>query len=330
MTTGCIGLGGNVGDVADAFADALRSLDARGVTVHDVSPLYRTQPIGPSAGAPFLNACAVIESSLAPGELLAVLHAAEDVAGRRREHRWSERTLDLDLLLLEDRVIATDALTVPHPGVYYRRFVLDPLADVAAQRVVPPTGDTVSELRDRLQRRPLPVAFSGGTPELRVRLQEFVAGRFTPQQTVTCDESDADRDATIIRLPDAAVEPQAPARCERRVVVRWNHGWKARKRLSSPSSRPCSTNRFASASEIRRACRASPPLTASTRQSGEGWFLGAARCSTCSLCRCGRTTRGRQRSLIDRPCRPPYSPCPSGCENLRVAEVVRLQVPAKG
>lgn len=219
MSTGCIGLGGNVGDVAAAFAAALRFLDARGIAVGAVSPLYRTRPIGPSAGAPFLNACAVIDSDLAPDRLLPVLQAAEDAAGRRREHRWSERTLDLDLLLLGDQVIATDSLTLPHPGVYYRRFVLDPLADVAAHRVVPPTPLTVVELRDRLRTRPLPIALSGGTPEIRSRLQEAVNSRFTALQVVTSDESAASWEATVIRLPDAAVEQQPPANFRHRLVV---------------------------------------------------------------------------------------------------------------
>lgn len=219
MLTGCIGLGGNVGDVAAAFAVALQSLPSRGVMVRQVSPLYHTQPIGPSAGAPFLNACAVIETDLAPDRLLAVLHEAEDAAGRRRNHRWSERTLDLDLLLLGDQVIATDSLSVPHPGVYYRRFVLDPLADVAAQLAVPPTNHTVIKLRDRLRLRPLPVAFSGGSPEVRARLQEVVASRFTPLQVVAADKFDAEGDATIIRLPDAAVEPHVRSHFDQRVAV---------------------------------------------------------------------------------------------------------------
>lgn len=222
MLTGCIGLGGNVGDVAATFAAALKTLPAHGILVRRVSPLYRTQPIGPDAGAAFLNACAVIDTELSADRLLSALLAAEDSAGRRRVRRWGERTLDLDLLLLGDLVLASQSLVVPHPGVCYRRFVLDPLADIAAQFAVPPTERTVAGLHDRLLRRPLPIRIGGGRPEERARLRAFLHSQF-PSISIEpedADSADGAEDPTMLLLPEPPHEHQSRPLPDAQIVVR--------------------------------------------------------------------------------------------------------------
>jgi 2-amino-4-hydroxy-6-hydroxymethyldihydropteridine diphosphokinase len=200
----CIGLGGNTGPVAETFATALREMCRRGVGVRDVSGLYRTGPMG-TASAPYLNACVTAVTELPPHELLEILKQIEAAAGRRPSERWSARPLDLDVLLIDEQSVRTPTLTVPHPGVVYRRFVLDPLSDVSAAAVVPPTMLTVAELRTRLLRRPLPIALAGGTAKDRARIAGFIQGTFPAVQLVAENEGPrSSSDATILMLDEVA------------------------------------------------------------------------------------------------------------------------------
>jgi 2-amino-4-hydroxy-6-hydroxymethyldihydropteridine diphosphokinase len=120
----CIGLGANLGD-ARATLDAAQHALARLPQTRLVaaSPLYRSAPID-ATGPDYLNAVVVLETALAPHALLSELQRIEDRHGRERPHRNAPRTLDLDLLLYGDRRIATAALTVPHPRLHERAFVL--------------------------------------------------------------------------------------------------------------------------------------------------------------------------------------------------------------
>lgn len=105
------------------------------------SSLYRSQPLGPVDQPPFVNAVARLETGLAPRALLDALLAIERAHGRIRDGaRWGPRTLDLDLLLYEDLVLAEPGLTLPHPGLTTRAFVLYPLAELAPDLVVPGAG----------------------------------------------------------------------------------------------------------------------------------------------------------------------------------------------
>jgi 2-amino-4-hydroxy-6-hydroxymethyldihydropteridine diphosphokinase len=143
-----IGLGSNLGDRRGALDGAIAALSATpGVRVRRVSSYRETEPVGGPAGqGSYLNAAAALETTLDPLELLHVLRAIEARFGRVRTVRWGERTLDLDLLLFDDRIIETPELTVPHPRLRERRFVLEPLAEVAPAVVEPRSGRTVSEL----------------------------------------------------------------------------------------------------------------------------------------------------------------------------------------
>jgi 2-amino-4-hydroxy-6-hydroxymethyldihydropteridine diphosphokinase len=149
-----IGLGSNLGDRRATLEAAIAALDATpGVRVGRVSAFHETEPVGgpPGQGA-YLNAAALLETTLGPLELLPVLQAIEARFGRVRGIRWGERTLDLDLLLFDDRIIQTPELSIPHPRLMERRFVLEPLAEVAPQAVEPRTRRTVSELLAELDR----------------------------------------------------------------------------------------------------------------------------------------------------------------------------------
>lgn len=162
MERAWIGLGGNVGDVAATFEGALARLDDHpAIRVVARSGPYGTTPIGEYAGGTFRNMAAGLETSLPPHDLLATLHEVEAAFGRVREIVWGPRTLDLDLLLFGDHVIADDRLVVPHPAAWYRRFVLDPLAEIAADVMHPERGVTIGELQRRFDVRPLPLAVVG-------------------------------------------------------------------------------------------------------------------------------------------------------------------------
>jgi len=152
-----IGLGSNLGDrraTLEAAIDDLRAED--GVEVLAVSPWYETAPVGPVEQGAFLNGAAGLRTDLPPGPLLALLSSIERRHGRDRTagERWGPRTLDLDLLLYEDRIIDEPGLTVPHPRMAERRFVLEPLAAIAPNVVVPAAGGaavTVGGLLERLE-----------------------------------------------------------------------------------------------------------------------------------------------------------------------------------
>lgn len=149
----CIALGSNLGDREAMIEFALRRLDELpGVRVIAVSPIIETEPVSKVAQGPYLNAAVMIETTRSPRELHAAMAAIETQAGRdrAREERWGPRTLDLDLLVQGDLIIDEPGLTVPHPRMHERLFVLEPLAAIAPQMVHPLLGRTVEELRQQL------------------------------------------------------------------------------------------------------------------------------------------------------------------------------------
>jgi len=142
-----IGLGANLGDRLATLRTALSAMGALpGTRVQGVSSLYGSAPV--DAGGPdYLNAVAQVQTTLAPHALLAQLQAIEQAAGRERPYRNAPRTLDLDILLYGDEVIDTPTLTVPHPRMGGRAFVLRPLAEIDASLVAPEALAAVAEQR---------------------------------------------------------------------------------------------------------------------------------------------------------------------------------------
>lgn len=149
-----IGLGSNLGDPLARLRAALDAIAALpGVTALVVSPLYRTVPFGPVAQPDFVNAAAGVLTTLDPEALHAQLRALEQRLGRRPpRERWGPREIDLDLLVHGAARREEPALTLPHPGISQRDFVLYPLRDIAPDLVVPGLG-SVRALAARVEDR---------------------------------------------------------------------------------------------------------------------------------------------------------------------------------
>ncbi len=141
-TTAFVAIGSNLGDREATIARALALLDATPhLRVVGVATVRETAPVGVVDQPPFLNTAAWLETTLGPRELLDRLLAVERELGRvRTGERWGPRTLDLDLLLYGDDVLDEPGLTVPHPRLHERRFVLEPLSELAPDLVVPGRG----------------------------------------------------------------------------------------------------------------------------------------------------------------------------------------------
>jgi pantoate--beta-alanine ligase len=151
-----LGLGSNLGDrVGNLLRAASELRRLRGTTLQKVSSFVETRPVGgPEGQANFFNGAAILESPLAPAELLASLQAMENSLGRERQERWGPRTIDLDLLLVRNPdgqdCFESWGLTVPHPRMHERRFVLEPAAEIAPDWVHGGKKATVQQLLDQL------------------------------------------------------------------------------------------------------------------------------------------------------------------------------------
>ncbi len=142
-----LGLGSNLGDRVENIRDAVARLSERGVMEAAVSSLIETEAVGCPPGAPdFLNAAVVGRWKGTTEALLDVCQGIEQELGRPADHGVNQsRTIDIDILLVGDLELTTSRLTVPHPRLTQRRFVLEPLAEIAPDWIVPGTGSTVSE-----------------------------------------------------------------------------------------------------------------------------------------------------------------------------------------
>ncbi|MDG1165781.1 MAG: 2-amino-4-hydroxy-6-hydroxymethyldihydropteridine diphosphokinase [Porticoccaceae bacterium] len=154
MVLAYIGLGSNLSDkVAGQILDsksqleqALSSLSEHPqVNILKLSNFYQTPAIGPGQQPDYINGAAMLETDLSPLALLDLLQAIENQQGRVRTIRWGARTLDLDILLYDQLTEDSERLTIPHPRMHEREFVLAPMADIAADLCLP-TGENISEL----------------------------------------------------------------------------------------------------------------------------------------------------------------------------------------
>ena len=141
-----VGLGANLGDARATLAAAMKALESHpGITLVAMSSLYRTAPVD-ATGPDYINAVVELRTTLAPLQLLQALQAIEADHGRQRPYRHAPRTLDLDLLLYGQRQADDPQLTLPHPRLHRRAFVLEPLAELAPDLTHPRLG----LLRDQL------------------------------------------------------------------------------------------------------------------------------------------------------------------------------------
>lgn len=179
MASCVIGVGANLGDRTEVINFARGQLDEHAdITVTKTSSLHWTCPVGgPADQGDFLNAAFLLSTTLPPAGLLTVLRNVEQAAGRTRTDRWGARHLDLDLLLHGDSVIEMPGVVVPHPRLAFRRFVLQPAAEIAAEMLHPTTGRTIRELLHRLDSLAKYVAVGGATGDDRRTLVHDSARR---------------------------------------------------------------------------------------------------------------------------------------------------------
>ena len=147
MTPAYVALGSNLDDPAAQLRSAVRALrQLEHAEIQAVSQVYRSAAMGPGRQPDYLNAVVRLATTLDAAQLLAALQDIEMAHGRTRHERWAARTLDLDLLLYDDLQLHTDSLTLPHPGMRDRPFVLFPLRDVATANLVLPDGTELDTL----------------------------------------------------------------------------------------------------------------------------------------------------------------------------------------
>ena len=144
-----LGLGSNLGDKRLHLSRALAALEEAKVKVLRSSSLYRTQPVGYAAQPWFYNQVVEVSAGMEPAELLALIKKVESELGRRPAPKNRPRVIDVDILLAEDRVVTTKQLTIPHPRMAERNFVLVPLLEIAPAAIHPLLQEPISELHKR-------------------------------------------------------------------------------------------------------------------------------------------------------------------------------------
>lgn len=152
-----IGLGSNLEAPAEQIKTALIDLQSLPATqLLKTSSLYASPPMGPQDQPDYINAVALLDTSLAAHELLDALQAIEQQHGRQRKRHWGERTLDLDILLYGQQMIEDERLSVPHPGLAQRAFVVYPLLEIAGDMPIP-GQDTLQVIASRCSRGALKI-----------------------------------------------------------------------------------------------------------------------------------------------------------------------------
>ena len=146
MSIAYIALGSNLGDKEANLRQALKMLLVNGQPIRSVSRFVKTEPYGVTDQPEFINAVACVKTDLAPEKLLKLLLDTELEMGRVRLRHWGERNIDLDLLLYDDLIYYSEKLVLPHPDMQNRLFVLQPLSEIAADKIHPVYKKSIQNL----------------------------------------------------------------------------------------------------------------------------------------------------------------------------------------
>lgn len=146
MSIAYIALGSNLGDKEANLRQALKMLLVKGLQIRSVSSFLKTEPYGVADQPEFINAVACVKTDLAPEKLLKLLLDTELEMGRVRLRHWGERNIDLDLLLYDDLIYYSEKLVLPHPDMQNRLFVLQPLSEIAADKIHPVYKKSIQNL----------------------------------------------------------------------------------------------------------------------------------------------------------------------------------------
>lgn len=147
MSRAFLGLGSNLGDSFGMLQSTVRVLGSIAlIRVVQVAPVYVSEPMGGIAAGQFLNTVVEIETELSPQELLRKAKGVETDLGRQKRERWDSREIDIDLLLFDNLILHLPELSLPHPGILSRDFVLIPLCDLAPELIHPETMKKISEI----------------------------------------------------------------------------------------------------------------------------------------------------------------------------------------
>ncbi len=223
MTRCVLALGTNLGDRERNLASACHEVDALpSCQLLARSGWHGTAPIGGTTGqGEFLNGAVLIETSLPPAELAPALHDIEAKLGRQRVIRWDARTIDIDVLLYGDQILDSPELTIPHPRMGFRRFVLEPAVEIAGSMLHPISGWTMASLLRHLRESPRRVVVTSNQGRLagwlQTKLHEFCSaaetggakknvpqtGVLQPGRGIEFPHSDCDRPPVIVtKSPD--------------------------------------------------------------------------------------------------------------------------------
>lgn len=147
-------LGSNIGERKSYIMNAIAELSIRAGEIEAVSSLYETRPEGFDSQHSFLNAAIALRSNLSPTEMIETTRNIEYALGslthRNPDGSYRDRTIDIDIIACDDIILQTEELTIPHPRMHLRRFVLDPLCEIAPQWIHPLLHESVTALRDKL------------------------------------------------------------------------------------------------------------------------------------------------------------------------------------
>ena len=149
MPTAYIALGSNLDEPRHQLLEAIRRMRLRGLQIYSIAPFVETRPVGFASEHLFLNSVVAAHTTATPAELLAQLQEIERKMGRLHKSHdgiYSDRVIDLDILLYDQRVVTTPELTIPHPRMGERAFVVQPLSYIAPELTIPTTGATVAQL----------------------------------------------------------------------------------------------------------------------------------------------------------------------------------------